>query len=65
VDLVDEVAPEAHAPGFVPWECLLDIRFRVSSDDEDLEPRMRAFAFPQLLNEASSALSSRRSSSSW
>ncbi len=65
VDLGDELAPEAGAPGFVPAEGLLDVRLRRLEDDEDhFEPRMRAFASDQWLNDAASALSSRRSSSS-
>ena len=65
VDFVDELVPEADAPGFVPSECFVDVRFRFTEDDEDhFEPRMRTFASDQLLNDAASALSSRRSSSS-
>ena len=60
VDLVDELAPMADAPGFVPSEGLFDVRFRFAEDDEDhFEPRMRAFASDQLLNDAASALASR------
>ena len=66
VDLGYELAAEAGAPRFVPTECLLDVFFRRAEDDEDhFEPRMRAFASAQGLKDASSAVSSRRSSSSW
>lgn len=60
VDLVDELASEADAPGFVPSEGFSDIRFRFSDDDEDhFEPRMRAFASDQPLNDAPSAFERR------
>ena len=34
VDLVDELAPKANALGFVPSECLVDVRFRLAEDEE-------------------------------
>mgnify|MGYP007037806202 CR=1 FL=1 len=65
VDLGYKLVPEADAPGFVPAEGLLDVRFRRAEDDEShFEPRMRALASDQLLNDAAFALSRRRSSSS-
>ena len=33
-DLVDELAPKANALGFVPSECLVDVRFRLAEDEE-------------------------------